>query len=161
LRRTKDTDMNRYGMKHSTITYWQKQARTLMLHNSITAGLGTLRNVNDGMAAREIGHAAIQAAATMRADKLRAVLADRTAAVAAKLGIDLQAHPVSSMTVNRLLRALGHAEKLVAGRGYLYFVDGGTSGWYSSSVPVCYLRDLTVGRWVEEHAALKADPRNH
>ena len=65
------------------------------------------------------------------------------------------------MTVNRLLRALGHGEKLVAGRGYLYFVDGDASGWYSSSVPVCYLRDLTVGRWIEEHAALKADRRNN
>ncbi len=146
----------RYGMKAASIRYWQGQARELRSRTDIVRGEGTLRRMSDEISPRVIGHEAICAAAVLAPAKLKALLDDRTELVAARLGIDTTRHPVSSATVNRLLKALGHSEKLVAGRGYLYFVDGDASSWYSSSVPVCYLRDLTVGRWVQEHAELKA-----
>ena len=54
--------------------------------------------------------------------------------------------------VNARLKAAGREERLVAGRGYCYFVGGDAMSWYTSSVPVCYISDLTVDRWLEEHA---------
>lgn len=68
---------------------------------------------------------------------------------------------VNAWAVNRKLRELGFKEKVTQGRGYVYFREGEAERWYSSSVPVCYISDLSVKRWVEEHAALRNDPRNH
>lgn len=67
---------------------------------------------------------------------------------------------VTAATVNAELKRLGFEERLTQGRGYCYFREGRASGWYTSSVPVCYVRDLTLGRWIEEHAALVNDTRN-
>jgi hypothetical protein len=66
----------------------------------------------------------------------------------------------SAAEVNRELKRRGFAEKLTQGRGYCYFREGDASGWWTSSVPVCYTTDLTLERWLEEHAALRNDIRN-
>jgi hypothetical protein len=67
----------------------------------------------------------------------------------------------SAAEVNRELKRRGFEERLTQGRGYCYFHGGRASGWYSSSVAVCYTTDLSLTRWLEEHAALANDPRNH
>lgn len=77
-----------------------------------------------------------------------AQLAARRAIRAA--GFDPDRTPKTSVTVNNLLKALGHAERLVRGNGYWYFVDGDAMMWYSSSVPVCRITDLPLYRWAQE-----------
>lgn len=49
---------------------------------------------------------------------------------------------ITARTINAQLAALGICERLVQGRGYVYFVDGDAAGWYSSSIGVCYVADL-------------------
>lgn len=45
--------------------------------------------------------------------------------------------------INRELKALGIEERITQGRGYVYFYGGEeASGWYSSSIAVCYVADL-------------------
>ena len=68
---------------------------------------------------------------------------------------------MTAATVNKELKRLGFKEKLTQGRGYCYFRDGEASGWYSSSVPVCYVSDFPLKRWIEEHRLLRTDYRNH
>lgn len=68
---------------------------------------------------------------------------------------------VNAWAVNRKLRELGFEEKITQGRGYVYFRDGDAERWYSSSVPICYISECSVTRWVEEHALLRNDYRNH
>ncbi len=60
--------------------------------------------------------------------------------------------------VNAALKQMGVAERLRAGRGYYYF-DGPASAWYSSSVYVYRASELSVARWLEEHAELKKGAR--
>lgn len=67
----------------------------------------------------------------------------------------------SSRVVNLALKARGHHEVLVRGRGYWYFADGEASGWFSSSVPVFRITDLTLRRWLQERDNLASDYRNH
>jgi hypothetical protein len=67
----------------------------------------------------------------------------------------------NAWAVNRELKKLGRKEKITQGRGYVYFRDGDSCGWYTSSVPVCYISDLSVKRWVAEFNLLLNDPRNH
>jgi hypothetical protein len=61
--------------------------------------------------------------------------------------------------VNKILKARGHAERLVRGRGYYYFIDGDASGWFSSSVPVMWLIG-TPESFADMRDALASDPRN-
>ena len=56
--------------------------------------------------------------------------------------------------VNAALAAKGIPERLVQGNGYLYFVEGDAAGWYSSSVAVWRLNDLSLEQWLAEHKAL-------
>ena len=63
--------------------------------------------------------------------------------------------------VNAAIKAMGRDERLVAGRGYCYFVEGDAMSWYTSSVPVARISDLSVERWIEElqHFIATADAR--
>ena len=56
--------------------------------------------------------------------------------------------------VNRALKARGLPERLTRGRGYYYFREGSTAGWYSSSVYVCHASNLSVERWLQEYDVL-------
>ena len=58
--------------------------------------------------------------------------------------------------VNETLKAAGHDEVLVKGRGYFYFADGNASAWPATSVYVYRITDFTVEQWLSEHADLKA-----
>ena len=51
-------------------------------------------------------------------------------------------------TVNTELEKLGIAERLVQGKGYLYFTEGNAHKWPSSSVYVCRLNHLTLADWI-------------
>lgn len=62
--------------------------------------------------------------------------------------------------VNAALAAKGIAERLVQGRGYLYFTDGDSHKWYSSSVAVCWLNHLTLEQWLAEHRELATSWQN-
>jgi hypothetical protein len=63
--------------------------------------------------------------------------------------------------VNAALAARGIKERLVQGYGYLYFIEGEASSWYSSSVPVCRLNHLPrIEQWLEAHRALATDRQN-
>jgi len=48
----------------------------------------------------------------------------------------------------------------VQGAGYLYFTDGESSAWYSSSVPVCRLNHLTLEQWLDNHRDLATSSQN-
>ncbi len=62
--------------------------------------------------------------------------------------------PRTVRDVNRALKSLGISERLSKGNGYYYFRDGEASGWFSSSVTVCYVDDLNLGQWIEEYFGL-------
>lgn len=68
--------MKRYGMRFRTIKYWQGQAVDLWRFNGLYAGVATLAGSRDiaTIAARDIGHAAIQFAAVVRPSKVRSAL---------------------------------------------------------------------------------------
>jgi hypothetical protein len=67
---------------------------------------------------------------------------------------------VTAATVNAALKKAGIAERLRQGRGYCYFTDGDAAGWWTSSVPVCYVSDFSVSRWLAELELLRNSPRN-
>lgn len=75
-------------------------------------------------------------------------------------GLDPDMTPKTSRTVNKALRILSISERLVRGAGYWYFIEGDASDWYSSSVPVYRITDMTLIRWVVEHYNLSHDGRN-
>jgi hypothetical protein len=52
--------------------------------------------------------------------------------------------------VNRQIREMGRTERLVTGRGYCYFIEGDASAWYTSSVYVPRVSDMTVAEWMDE-----------
>jgi len=56
---------------------------------------------------------------------------------------------ITAAHINRELKKLGIAERITQGRGYVYFYDGEASGWYSSSIPVCYVSDLVEATLAE------------
>jgi hypothetical protein len=68
---------------------------------------------------------------------------------------------INARVINKELKKRGFDEKITQGRGYVYFRDGNAHDWYSSSVPVCYITDLSLKRWMDEFDALRNDPRNH
>jgi hypothetical protein len=52
--------------------------------------------------------------------------------------------------VNKRIKAMGRNERLVAGRGYCYFIDGDAMRWYTSSVHVPRIADQTVEQWLAD-----------
>lgn len=102
------------------------------------------------------GYEEIRAALKADPETVRDV-PERLEAVAARLGIDLDTETSSTRRLDRLFNALGYDHRLVAGDGYCYFIDGGASGWYTSSVPVNRINHLTPRRWVEELVSLRKD----
>jgi len=69
--------------------------------------------------------------------------------------------PKTTKQVDKYLAEKGIATTLVRGNGYLYFSDEASLGWYSSSVAVARVSDLTLGQWLGEYNNLKNDYRNH
>lgn len=64
---------------------------------------------------------------------------------------------ISIKTVNNALKKLGHEEKLCKGNGYFYFYDGNADNWYTSSVGVYTINQLTLDQWIESFLRLKED----
>lgn len=71
----------------------------------------------------------------------------------------MNAQRTTPAAVNKILKARGHKERLVRGRGYYYFVDGNASGWFSSSIPVMWLIG-TPEHFADMRDQLASDPRN-
>jgi hypothetical protein len=65
-------------------------------------------------------------------------------------------HPRTVRDVNKLLKNLGITEQLVRGKGYYYFGGGEAHTWYSSSVPVAHITQLTMRQWLDYYYDLKA-----
>lgn len=63
--------------------------------------------------------------------------------------------PGTVARVNRVLRQLGVEERIVQGRGYVYFAEGDAYSWYSSSVPINHISQMTVRQLIEEYVRLK------
>jgi hypothetical protein len=61
--------------------------------------------------------------------------------------------------VNKVLRQRGHAERLVRGRGYYYFIDGDAFSWFSQSIPCMWLVG-TPEKFADMRDDLATDPRN-
>jgi hypothetical protein len=61
------------------------------------------------------------------------------------------------VTIKKVNTALPEGYELVKGNGYFYFTGPDCHEWYTSSVPVCHLNDLTVERWVEEFNDLRTN----
>lgn len=49
---------------------------------------------------------------------------------------------ITAATINAELKRRGIAERIRQGRGYVYFTDGESHTWYSSSIAVCYVANL-------------------
>jgi hypothetical protein len=65
----------KYGMRYSSILYWQGQAWSLWIHNGILRGVSTFDPRNLPIASsRDIGHIIIGLARVMSADRLKALL---------------------------------------------------------------------------------------
>lgn len=69
--------------------------------------------------------------------------------------------PLTLKTINKHLMAHGYPEELVKGRGYFYFVGPGTDRWYTASVMVNRLNQLTLDQWVAELNALRSRNSQH
>jgi hypothetical protein len=65
--------------------------------------------------------------------------------------------PSKHNPLNKALAKAGVAERVMQGRGYVYFVDGEAHTWHSSSIPVCYMRDLTPEAVLYWHKALSTN----
>lgn len=53
-------------------------------------------------------------------------------------------------TINKALKAAGHAERLYKGKDYYYFADGDAHKWPSSSVCVYHIDSMTIEEWIAE-----------
>lgn len=58
--------------------------------------------------------------------------------------------------INAELARRGHAERLVRGAGYFYFVEGNADAWFSASVLTMHLGWMTVAQWADERDTLAA-----
>jgi hypothetical protein len=55
------------------------------------------------------------------------------------------------MTVKLINAAIKHLNlEIIKGSGYSYFLDLTTGSQVGDSVPVCYLNQLTLSKWVEQ-----------
>lgn len=59
--------------------------------------------------------------------------------------------------INTTLERIGAQERLVRGNGYFYFQGGDSESWYSSSVMVNTLNQLTIEQWILERNNLAND----
>jgi hypothetical protein len=69
--------------------------------------------------------------------------------------------PKTTKQVVKYLAEHGIKTELCRGKGYLYFWGDKEAGWFSSSVAVPRVSDLTFGRWLKEYRSLEGDYRNH
>jgi len=58
-------------------------------------------------------------------------------------------------TVTKKLKELGFTDELFKGKDYFYFWGDDASTWYSSSVYVTRLNELTLDQWIEEYNTLR------
>ena len=72
--------------------------------------------------------------------------------------INLNKYPKTLKEVNK---HLPKGYELIKGKGYLYFWGNDCASWYTSSVAVCYLKHLTIKRWIEEFNYLKSKEANN
>lgn len=68
--------------------------------------------------------------------------------------------PATASAVNAALKRAGREERICAGKGYVYFHSGEAFSWYTSSIPVCYVRDLTVREALRYVETMSADWQN-
>ena len=64
-------------------------------------------------------------------------------------------NPITSAKINRAIKHLNLEFVHVRGSGYSYFLDRVTGYQVGDSVPVCYLHQLPLERWVEIAAELR------
>jgi hypothetical protein len=64
--------------------------------------------------------------------------------------------PVTRKMVNDALRARGRDESLYPGHGYFFFGGGDAVDWFSSSVMVRRISDLTLEQWLAKFDELSA-----
>lgn len=64
------------------------------------------------------------------------------------------------VTINNINKQLPPGYEIVKGNGYFYFIGNDALDWYSSSVYVNKLTDLSMERWLEEFNDCKNDYRN-
>ncbi len=60
------------------------------------------------------------------------------------------------LTLKKVTAALPKGYELVKGEGYFYFAGNDAMSWYSSSVLVFRINDLTLEQWVTEFETLRA-----
>jgi hypothetical protein len=63
----------------------------------------------------------------------------------------------TARTMNAELAAAGFAERVRQGNGYVYLYDGEAEGWFSSSIAVCYTRDIAPGTIVRLRNEMATD----
>lgn len=60
-------------------------------------------------------------------------------------------------SVNKALKKAGIDAELVKGKGYYWFDGDEASGWYSNSVPVFHVSQLSEEQWIAAYHSLKED----
>lgn len=63
---------------------------------------------------------------------------------------------MTARILNKALKDAGIKERLYQGKGYVYFIDGDAHKWYSSSIPICYISQMTVEDALSWHKELSA-----
>ncbi len=59
--------------------------------------------------------------------------------------------------VNKAMVARGYSDELVKGDGYFYFIGEKADQFYSSSVYVYRLNQLTLEQWLDDYARMLAE----
>ena len=67
------------------------------------------------------------------------------------MNLDRPARTVAD--VNKILASQGHLERLVKGKGYVYWAEGTSPEWGGSMIYVYRLSDLTIREYLEDHNA--------
>jgi hypothetical protein len=73
---------------------------------------------------------------------------------------DLDGYPKSVTQVNRLLASKGIAERVAQAAGDVFFTDGQSHRWYSSSLSVYRVSHLSFRKYLDAHESMSNDPRN-
>jgi len=60
-------------------------------------------------------------------------------------------------SVNKALKRLGFEERLARGNGYYYFYDGDAEGFYSSSIPVYSISDMSIESIIDDLKYMKLE----
>lgn len=61
----------------------------------------------------------------------------------------------SAENITAIIKEMGGEEEVVQGNGYCYFSGGDASDWYTSSVPVNKVSDLSIGQWINTYLEYK------